>query len=117
MEFKELSTSQKGVLITLYAGIILMVIFSLISPRNIGMNPYKKCINDLCKQHNDNCGKIRTQMNCCHGAGGQFGYNQNNELDCYVPKGKRRSAILFAILIASFISIISYAALTKPRQS
>lgn len=82
MESPTLTKSQKGLFYTLYAFIILMLLFSVLAVKNHGQEGYNKCVQDKCERKGQEfCSKPREIMNCCLGAGGNLA-NVDNKLDC-----------------------------------
>ena len=75
---ESLTVYQKILLIALYSLIILMIIFSVLSIKNIGEEGYNGCIQKKCEQHGEKfCNKMREINNCCMGAGGELGVSNN----------------------------------------
>ena len=105
MTFKELSFAQKGLLITLYALIILMVIFSINAIKNIGPESYDKCNEESCAGFGEHCGKPRTMMTCCAGAGGALGTIDNKYVCRFLEDYKGRATVKAIIVPLLFLSI------------
>lgn len=82
MNQPSLTFGQKGLLFTLYGLIALMIIFSLISLRNLGQEGYARCLEKRCAAvGEEQCQKLREVSSCCLGAGGDV-VVQNNQYGC-----------------------------------
>ncbi|MFH1641580.1 MAG: hypothetical protein ABIC04_01640 [Nanoarchaeota archaeon] len=69
---------QTILLVIIYGGIIISIVFSIAAARNIGQVGYDKCIEKACQVSKEHCEKFRTQNNCCTGAGGNMNIAGNN---------------------------------------
>lgn len=70
---ESLSFAQKGLYTTLLALVALMILFSLMSLKNRGMEGYNQCIQAKCERAGEEyCTKFREVNNCCLGAGGNI---------------------------------------------
>ena len=66
-----LKVGPKILLYSLYALLILMVIFSFMALRNIGLEGYQQCVEKKCEVKGEKfCSKLRELNTCCAGAGG-----------------------------------------------
>ncbi len=75
---EKLSILQKILLGSLYFLIILMIVFSVMAVKNVGMEGFNKCMEKKCAQYGEAfCNKYREINNCCSGAGGNVA--QTNE--------------------------------------
>jgi hypothetical protein len=67
-------TTQKVLLVLLYALIALMIVFSIGATKNLGKAGYDSCIQKKCDTKGQEfCTKFREVNNCCQGAGGNIG--------------------------------------------
>lgn len=67
-----LTLGQKILLLSIYALVALMIIFSLLAIRNRNEQGYQQCIQEKCERKGQEfCQKPREIQNCCQGAGGQ----------------------------------------------
>ncbi|HLC71568.1 MAG TPA: hypothetical protein VJI32_06155, partial [Candidatus Nanoarchaeia archaeon] len=74
-----LTRNQKGLLAALYGLLLLMVIFSIMSIRNLGDDGYGHCLEKRCATVGlENCQKLREVSSCCFGAGGKVAISDNN---------------------------------------
>ncbi|HLC96374.1 MAG TPA: hypothetical protein VJH97_03570 [Candidatus Nanoarchaeia archaeon] len=79
---KDLSISQKILLVALYALILISVILTALATKNVGQTGFDKCISDKCdKKGQEYCTKAREIDNCCKGAGGSLGV-QDDQYVC-----------------------------------
>ena len=68
---------QKILYIFLIALLVLMVVFSIRAMKDKGLEGYNTCVQKKCDEKGtDFCEKTREKNNCCLGAGGQLGQNQ-----------------------------------------
>lgn len=73
-----LKIGPKIILYSLYALLILMIIFSFWASGNTGLEGYKQCIEKKCDTKGEAyCSKLRELNNCCAGAGGNLAGVQN----------------------------------------
>ncbi len=78
-----LHLSQKVLLGILSFLILLMLVFSFNAMQNTGMKGYTACMEEKCLTHGEAfCSKFREVNNCCLGAGGKIGI-QNNKPECF----------------------------------
>jgi len=79
----KISLVQKILLGGLYFLIVLMILFSVLALKDKGQNGYDKCVQKKCDaKGQDFCGKLREISNCCEGAGGKVGLNQDKKYVC-----------------------------------
>ena len=77
MESK-LTYAQQGLLILLYGLVLLMVVFFVMSIRNLGEEGYQRCMEKRCTAvGHEQCQKLREVSSCCLGAGGNVGIADN----------------------------------------
>ncbi len=74
--------AQKALLVLLYGLVLLMIVFSLMSIRNLGQEGYVRCIEKRCTAvGEEQCQKLREVSSCCLGAGGEVAIS-NNQYVC-----------------------------------
>ena len=67
----KLPMPKKILLYCLYSLLVLMIIFSLLSLRNLGKEGYQQCVEKKCEMKGEKfCSKLRELNTCCAGAGG-----------------------------------------------
>ncbi len=83
--FKELSLSQKILLVMLYGLLVLVVVFSVLAAiNNFGEKGMQRCMDKLAeKKENKSIAENPKKIyNCCLGAGGKMAQKQDGSYTC-----------------------------------
>ncbi len=80
------TVAQKALLFVLYALLILVVVFFILSLGNRGQEAFDKCMQEKCERKGEQfCQKYRELSNCCIGTGGTL-QQVESRLECVFPE-------------------------------
>ncbi len=80
------TAAQNALLVLLYALLIVMVVFFVLSLRNRGQEAFDKCVQKTCElKGEEHCRKFRELNNCCLGAGGAMA-QADGTVRCIFPE-------------------------------